>query len=122
MWRLYTEKGRGVAVVTTVGRLATAVCQYRDRQRQNNGGLPLTSFDAALSDVIYLDPHEAEPIAVDSEALLFYKRSAYAHEREVRLVIRHSLPLPNPGGWWLPVDLEGFLERVVVAPGAGHEL
>ena len=108
--------------MTTVGKLATAVCQYQDRQRKRNARLPFTSFDAVVADVTYVDPNDAGPIYVDSEALLLYKRNAYAHEREVRLVINHSLPLSIPTGWWLPVCLQEFVDRVIVAPGAGQAL
>jgi hypothetical protein len=110
----------GVSVVTTIGKLARAVKQYQDRLKQQSGS-PFTSFRAALSNVVYHDADSETEISVDLETLLFCKRNAYNHEREVRLVVTHDLPLRNIG-WWLPVDISACLDRVVVSPGAGQDL
>jgi len=114
MWRLYAKNTDGVAIVTTVSKLAGEVRKYEALQRELNDGLPFNSFTPKLSDVIYVAPVGT----VESEDLLFYKRSAYRYEQEMRLVVTHKLRLRRHE-WWLPVELGSFLVRVVVHPEAG---
>jgi hypothetical protein len=144
MWRLYVSGREGVAIKTTVGRLARVLSAgrelkigrvvYRDINPPDDAGVFATVFDGASN-------RWGEILNV--ERPLFRKNRGYEHEREVRAVIYdphycanaalaaaahpdHLLALSlgrvvsdgqaTPGEA-VPVDLSLLIERIVVSPG-----
>jgi Protein of unknown function (DUF2971) len=99
MWQLYASAGSGIAIESTKDRLEAALqneCIQIDRVRYRN-------FDD-------------DPIEKDHRHYIgFLKRPSFAHEQELRAVIK----LPTPGsGTSIPCDMDALIARIVVAPGA----
>lgn len=125
MWSLYADEDKGVAVVTTWGRLKETL------------STDLNLFGGAVS---YLD-YETEPLPEDNGLSIYcYKRISFRHEQEVRLVaqnylgpmVDHGLEHPfEPGNEHpsfedarrtgvvrVPVELESLIGGVRVSPAA----
>lgn len=104
MWQLYAAQARGVAIRSTVDRLAHSI---KD---------PRLVF---LADVTYAD------LATDAipEDNFFFpaliKHRSFAHEHEVRaLASDFDEPQPTGPGFNVTVDLAVLVEAIVVAPRA----
>src|SRR5437899_178774 len=117
MWRLYTSGKEGVTIATTVGRLKQV---FADQPPE-----PLL-----IGRVRYID-YAGQDEQPDPDALstLFRKRKSYAHESEVRILIRlpHTPVLLKKRelgqepqlapGVGISVDLPTLVERIVTSPG-----
>jgi hypothetical protein len=108
MWSLYSNRGQGIAIQSTIGKLEEA---FR--------GFPARSF--WMGKVNYgqavITP-SAEPFL--GENLLFYKRKSFEHEREYRLMITQTSDnnLEPLGGVYVRVDLTSLIERIYIAPNS----
>lgn len=121
MWNIYAPAGEGVAVVTTLERLNSSLDTSKHLVR---GGLvKYVDFDTVV--VNESKPNMYEP------ALL--KRNSFSHEKEFRLVhidneinllackpstVNEAFKKPYSTGVNIPVELNRFIEKIVVAPTA----
>ena len=117
LWRLYGTKEEIVALGATVGRLRAAI-----------DGLPER---ISISRVRYID--FASWVLPPGEVFYpaIYKRHAFAHEREVRIVVQPALGWEAllaegvPGrlpGLSIPVDVGTLIDEVWVSPYGGQWL
>ena len=98
MWRLYTTAmNQGVSIQTTAERLCQSI--YHD------------GFE--MAEVKYIS--YSEPLK-DNQTPIWYKRDAFAHEQEVRVVIKDTTFKGN--GMLVDVDLDMLIENVYVSPTA----
>ena len=98
MWKLYTSAmSQGVAVQTTAERL----CRSLKDNRFVLGKVKYVSFDKPLE---------------DSQEPVWYKRDSFAHEREVRVVIKDTAC--SEMGLLIDVDLETLIEKIYISPTA----
>jgi hypothetical protein len=108
LWRLYASDNDGVALQTTYSKLVEVV----------KGQAYLY-----IGHVSYID-YEAHSFPVGNVFYpVMYKRLAFAHESEVRLVklLGEHVPLdspPGPPGLFVPVDLDRLVDGVFVSPYA----
>lgn len=122
MWALYGLSGEGVAVKSTVGRLAAA--------------LPARTLPAGQTDihginighVSYIDYAKAEFPAHNVLYPFVHKRMAFKHELEVRAVTTISADAQKAfdaggadfeitaGGIAIPVNVETLIEEVYISP------
>lgn len=112
MWKLYLKSDEGVAVKSTVSRLAKA---YLDHERQKSLKNKVANFSGQLSEVKYVYQTESDPLEVPLKEVLFYKRRNFDYEKEVRLVVQHKNIVTKPS-FNLPIRLKNFVVQVVVSP------
>lgn len=98
MWQVYQDKGKEVAIKTTVSRLDRAITTDQEITR----GL-----------VEYVDYSRPEKFNANRTAPFFYKRLSFRHEEEYRAVISD---FQSPDG--VPVDAE-FADRVAAEASGG---
>lgn len=103
MWRIYLSSEDGVAVRSSVARL--------------RAGLEATSEPVYLGQVRYLDSRVDRLPDGHELTSFFCKRKNYDYEREVRAVWWTDAALEGPGRY-LPADLGGLIEEVVISPTA----
>jgi len=114
MWKLYGDMGKAVAIRTTVGKLANAFG---------------SEFEGKIARVRYISythttqtEYDAVMSAYDENALLdpIYKRSSYAHERELRVYMQikgaqlNDLETYKPH--IAPIDCASLIDEIVVSP------
>ncbi len=98
MWKLYTTAmNQGVAVQTTTERL----CYSIGNDSFRIGNVSYVSFESPLAE-------EQTPI--------WYKRDAFTHEREVRVVIEDATYKDK--GMPIAVDIDTLIEKIYVSPTA----
>lgn len=109
MWRLYSPREEAVAVRSTFERLRT--------------GLPDC---VRIHKVTYVEDPERRA-GDDPLGSVFYKRSAYEHEKELRAVFpideapaAGERARETDGGWWVAIDADALIERVYVSPFAAE--
>jgi hypothetical protein len=122
MWSLYGLSGEGVAIKSTVGRLAKALPQKT---------LPKGTTDIHginIGHVGYIDYATAHFPPDNTMYPYVHKRMAFEHEREVRAVTMISEGARkafdaggvdfeiSPGGLGIPIDVAMLIEAVYVAP------
>ncbi len=123
MWKLHVRQGKGIAICTTVRRLADSLRTFRLRPEYGEE-------DIFVGRVQYLDyDTEKMPNYCVHDSMLnpfFFKRKNFGHEREVRA----ALPLRKAHEWGVdipvdgvlvPADLEKFVTEVRLAPGSGDQ-
>lgn len=98
MWKLYTTAmNQGVAIQTTAERLCRSI--YHD--------------EFEIAEVNYVS--FSEPLK-EEKTPIWYKRDAFAHENEVRVVIKDQMHKET--GILVDVDLDILIENVYVSPTA----
>ena len=98
MWKLYTTAmNQGVSIQTTAEKLCCSICHDEFEIAEVN----YVSFSEPLKE-------EKTPI--------WYKRDAFAHENEVRVVIKNTAHKET--GILVDVDLDILIENVYVSPTA----
>lgn len=114
MWRIYS-KDRGIAIRTTVGRLARSLASadsaYIGRVQYSKDAM-LGSWPSAVIDTLF-------PFA-------FWKRPPFEYEREVRVVMpvgpTASFYDDDEPGQTVPVRLRELITEIVVSPFGGEDL
>lgn len=101
MWQVYQNKGKEVAIRTTVSRFDEAVS---------------TDYEMKQGLVEYVNYSRPEKFSVNRTAPFFYKRPSFRHEEEYRAVISD---FKSPDG--VPVDTE-FVERVADEATSGKAI
>lgn len=120
MWDIYQRDGRGVAVQSTWGKLTSSIKGNRH------------IFGARVKYVDYSSYYISENIPYEP---FMHKRESFAHEREIRLMTMSSHDpwtvveepvlidfAAGPPGLTVPVDLDGLVENIYVAPNAPNWL
>jgi hypothetical protein len=120
MWRLYAEKGKAVAVETTLDALKESI-QKRD-----------SSSVVHIYPVKYLDFFDSalqpRDCVVEGHLAPLLKRISYQHEREVRAFIARVAPNPRAGAdiaFWkpaairLPINVKVLVKAIHISPYAG---
>ena len=98
MWKLYTSAlSQGVAIQTTTERL----CRSLKDDRFVLGKVKYVSFDTPLA---------------TSQVPVWYKRDCFAHEREVRVIIKD--PACTHKGLLIEADLDTLIEKIYISPTA----
>lgn len=98
MWKLYiTAKKQGVAIQTTMERLCCSIGEE--------------GFDIGrINYISYENPLEISNIPI------WYKRTAFQHENEVRVVFKQTGTDVN--GLSIPVNLDLLIENIYISPSA----
>lgn len=114
MWRIYSKDTNGIQIVTSVGKLKKLV--------KNS----YSEFDCHLQEVVYDDDIEKEdffirkfPTATREEKsikCLFYKRKAFNHEEEVRLVLYSKTNRPDDDIYSVYADPNEIIEMIILDP------
>ena len=112
MWKLFASQQYGVAIRTTAARL---VGSFTERLPDYLGRVTYIAYDKHLMPVTEFPP-------------VFFKRKAFMHEREVRVVVapehraeKSEVESGSPGVEY-PIDPEQLIEAVVVSPYSPHWL
>ena len=103
MWSIYQRDGRGVAVVSTWGKLTSSIIDQR------------SVYGTAVRYVDY------ETTLIPESSLfqpLLHKRQSFSHEQEVRLLTLGSGEGPAPVVLPVVVNLKELITEVRVAPDA----
>lgn len=110
-WQLYGGVKTGVAVTSTIGKLAEMASSW--------GG------DSVIQRVQYVDHLKTKDYLVGGYAdVLKFKHEAYRYERELRIVVprQGAQWASNPPGISLPIpNLSRIVRSVVIAPEADPE-
>jgi hypothetical protein len=116
MWKAYVARGEGVAVQSTVSRLASA---FIDGPGLTQGA---TIY---IGEVQYLDFKTGDPgVPLNAYAPVLWKRTYFRDERELRAVLALDATGPAAGlvaqglvpGIEVPVSLSTLIETVRLAP------
>jgi hypothetical protein len=122
MWSLYGLSGEGVAIKSTVGRLAAALPKKQTpRGGTDNHGILIGHVD-------YIDYATADFPPDNIYYPYVHKRLAFQHEREVRAVTMITDAAQKAfdaesvnfeitkGGLAVPIDIETMIEAVYISP------
>ena len=115
MWKLYTTKQYGVAIVSTAMKLSRAL-RLPARKKADH---PDLVKPVRIAPVRYVD-YKTLATNFEPEELFLYKRKSFAHEREVRvytqtIVQGEGANLPEVR---LPVDIKKLVSAIHVSPYA----
>lgn len=114
MWKLYTHDQKGIAIVSTVGRLIDSLASYTD-------------FNVMIGEITYLN-FDVDAI---SEGNMFspfmHKRKYFDYEKEMRAIIwtaedgKYPItvdtnPFSTSPGIRVPVNLERLIDYVILSP------
>jgi hypothetical protein len=98
MWQIYSRRSQYmIALKTTVGRLDTALGEHSDNE---------------MGEVNYVDYRSFYPGLGQQ---FWYKRQSFAHEREVRVMIKLWEGI-DADGILEPVDLDVLVEQIILGP------
>jgi len=121
MWRLYLSSHEGVAIRSSYARLLSSFPRMRGAQRITPDG---------WNHALYVRVATVKYIDFDTERTGFadpfeFKRTSFAHERELRLIVRDNSKQGDPrpsrfpaGGDYVPVSLNKLVQAIYVAPNA----
>lgn len=101
MWQVYQNKGKEVAIKTTVSGLDQAIS---------------SDYEISSGLVEYVNYSRPDQFSVNRTAPFFYKRPSFRHEEEYRAVLTD---FSSPDG--VPVDTE-FADRVAAGAPAGKSV
>ncbi len=106
MWKIYSEMGNGIAIVSDVSRIKDA--------------LKKSTPDVYLSQIEYFN-HESGENMKDGNIIypIITKQIGYSYENEVRIFhISHDKEFieENEYGIYLPVELERLLIKIIIGP------
>ncbi len=119
MWQLYDEKGKEVAIRTTVADLRAALPDW---------------LDFTTGRVNYEEYDETGDFAANRVSPFFHKRPSFRHEKEYRIVVSefevadgarldseyiNKIDRETPNGKAIPVDVESLIQKIVISPVAG---
>ena len=114
MWRIYSKDNRGVRIQTSVKKLRNLVADAPP------------DFECYLRKVTYDDDIangnffiNKFPNATEEEKVvngLFFKRKAFEHEEEVRLLLYSKVDRPNEDIFSIPYDPNEIIENILLDP------
>ena len=117
MWRIYSPNKKGVRIKTTIGKMILVL----DQTRSTIGIGPIFGLVKYVNQqyiVNYLREIERGGSGKYFELLhdsLFYKRTEFAHENEVRFIIISSKPIPIDY-IYLKVSPSSFIDEIALDP------
>jgi len=101
MWKLYTPNSTGIAVESTVSRIGDSFvrepCDHFER------------YEMAISNTIYEDFAELDKLDRDQ---IFYKRSAYHHEEEIRVLATFMSTVETRDSLMISIDPVNLINRI----------
>ncbi|MFB6185620.1 MAG: hypothetical protein ABEI86_01980, partial [Halobacteriaceae archaeon] len=119
MWKLYSERDKGIVVLSNYGQFSDSISGAKDGQLYNDGLVNYVDFENSIVP------------RVPPQAPYFHKREIYQHEREFRAVItdfsqkqddESLIESVEKGrydkGMSVPVDVKGLISEIRVYPGA----
>jgi hypothetical protein len=119
MWELYRDKGKEVAIKTTVRDFSQAL---PDRDDLTTGSVDYKEYDIG------------DGFTLNRVSPFFHKRPSFQHESEYRAIVStfevadgaridseyvNKIDRETPPGVTVPVNLEHLIDEVVVSPVAG---
>lgn len=107
-WKIYGSTIKSVAITTTVNRLKFSAPIWGKFGKVNVKKVRYINHSGRLPNGVY---------SMD-ESLFGLKHVAYSFENEVRIVVTRSIG-ETPGSIRLPVNIDHFLTKIIVAPEAG---
>lgn len=116
MWNLYSRNG--LAIKTTVGAIKTALVDNVQSHVVHMGTIKYIDFSSR-------DIGPADCVTEDGHIMGMLKRSAYAHENEVRMCItreRKRLELLEPAPTRLEINVGSLLGAIVISPFAAETI
>lgn len=116
MWKIYTLNGTGIAVKTTIDRLARCfLFKSNDLFYTHNPRIEKVNYINFIS-------HNTAPDTFDP---FTHKQAAYCYEKEIRTIISF-MPMPTleepPIGLELEVDLDFLIDSIYVSHRLGDGL
>jgi hypothetical protein len=123
MWQMYSPGGQGVAIRSTIERLASSLPRWDGIEKGRNSDGTDAELFLNIAAVSYIDYDSGADDDLPAWALL--KRRSFEFERELRAYAfdtsfqgdPHPSRFPD-GGAYVPVSLERLIERVHVAPSS----
>ena len=104
MWELYSQRGEGMAILSTFGKLQKCLAANRD-------------YELHLGEVKYIDFSIVKEPSTDPIEAFAYKRKSFEHEKEVRAVIKCTdQSRCRHKGLFLPVQINELIDRIYIAP------
>lgn len=119
MWQVYQQKGKEVAIKTTVSQFDAAID---------------TSYEVVSGQVDYIDYSSESELTINQISPFFFKRNSFSHESEFRAVISDFDPpdatrldeefvskvsRESDSGKSIAVDTSQLIEEVYISPVAG---
>ena len=120
MWQLYQDKGKEIAIKTSVSDFLNAL---PDRENITTGAVSYKKYD------------NNKTFTVNRVSPFFHKRLSFKHENEYRAVISEfevadgaridsnyieKIDKETPPGVAIPVSLDDLIQEIVVSPIAGN--
>lgn len=115
MWGLYADNGRGLAIRSSYKRLVDEIKQSTSRTKKAR------ELDLYIGNIEYID-YETEKMNLDvirkfpNAAPFFYKRTAFQHERELRIGLMDYRSMNPASSISLKIDLSALIDRIVIYP------
>lgn len=109
LWKIYGSTTKSVAITTTVNRMISAAFSWVKFGKVNLKRVRYINHAGRLPNGVY---------AMD-ESVFGLKHVAYSFEKEVRIVLTRPIE-ETPSSIRLPVNIDQFLTKIVVAPEAGN--
>jgi hypothetical protein len=109
LWKIYGSTTKSVAITTTVNRLSFAAPSWGKFGRVNVKKVRYINHSGRLPKGVY---------SID-ESLFGLKHVAYSFENEVRIIVTRPSG-ETPDSIRLPVNIDHFLTKIIVAPEAGE--
>ncbi|WP_279146604.1 DUF2971 domain-containing protein [Photobacterium carnosum] len=112
MWKLYSDQGKGIAIKTTVGRVADSINACEQKYQISFGKVKYLDF---------LDPElrSEDCFGEDNILMPLLKRASFAHEKEVRLFISPVYDSENtedPIAKNIKIDGNKLIDKIVISP------
>ena len=119
MWEVYNDKGKEVAIKTTVKDFQAAL---------------LNTESLSTGSVRYIEYEDSDEFTVNRVSPFFHKRLSFKHESEYRAVVSqfevadgaridseyvNKIDRKTPSGVAIPINLNDLIQEVVVSPVAG---
>lgn len=118
MWKLYSDSGKGVAITSTIGSLASSLRCGPDNESINK---------IFIGRVRYIDYSDAgltpKDCVVDGHTSPLLKRLSFKHEEEVRAFFMPKLDMKDidlfkPEAMTIPVNIKELVKGIYVSPFA----
>lgn len=114
MWKIYTPNAVGVAVKTSIGRLANCFVKKPNDLFERN--------QARIEKVTYIDYSTHKDNNEEFDRFI-HKQKAYSYEKEIRFLIFHGSTINKPPiGKNLEVDLEVLIDEIYISQQSGEDL
>jgi hypothetical protein len=113
MWKLYSDRGKGIAITSTPKKLSSSLTPFR--LKQEYGIETLWGGNVKYVDLLQ------EKLKVSMLERFFFKHNAYSWEQEFRLAIsvrmaeEYGVQVPEKG-IFVEADILGMIEKIHIGP------